>query len=164
MKRRRRKWSLLWPARFVALWEGLLLKAYLDTITAPPVWTIGAGWTGKIRDPQTGELRPIQPGDRISKRYAMKLLAKGLRQASRDIAKWVDVPLTVRQRMALLSLYYNIGPGAFADSTVLRRLNEGDYRGAANAFLMWRFAGGVEVEGLLIRRRAERRMFLSKSN
>ena len=159
----KKRWSLLWPARFVARWEGLLLKAYLDTIASPPVWTIGAGWTGLIRDKVTGELRQIREGDRIGHRYAMRLLGKGLAAASRDIRRLVKVPLTVRQRMALMSLYYNIGPGAFASSTLVRELNKGNYRKAGNQFLQWKYAGGVEIEGLLNRRRSERRMFLSKT-
>lgn len=159
---KRRRWSNLWPARFIGRWEGLLLKAYLDTIASPPVWTIGYGWTGKIRDRKTGKLRPIRQGDRISKTYAARLLARGLKAALRDVNQLVKVPITVRQRMALMSLWWNIGPGAFADSTLLRRLNRRDYQGAANEFLKWKYAGGVEIEGLLNRRRAERRMFLSK--
>lgn len=159
---KRRRWSNLWPAKFIGRWEGLLLKAYLDTIASRPRWTIGYGWTGKIRDRKTGKLRPIRAGDRISPAYAARLLARGLRAALRDINLLVDVPITVRQRMALMSLWWNIGPGAFADSTLIRKLNQGNYRGAANEFLKWKYAGGVEIGGLLNRRRAERRMFLSK--
>lgn len=162
MKRRRRRWSNLWPARFIGRWEGLLLKAYLDTIASPPVWTIGYGWTGKIRDKATGKLRPIRAGDRISPAYAARLLSRGLKEALRDVNLLVNVPITVRQRMALMSLWWNIGPHAFATSTLLRKLNQRDYQGAANEFLRWKLAGGVEIEGLLNRRRAERRMFLSK--
>lgn len=157
------KWSNLWPARFIGRWEGLLLKAYLDTIASPPVWTVGYGWTGKIRDRKTGKLRPIRAGDRISATYAARLLSRGLKAALRDINHSVNVPITIRQRMALMSLWWNIGPTAFATSSLLYKLNDGDYRAAADQFLRWRFAGGVEIEGLLNRRRAERRMFLSGS-
>lgn len=159
---KRRRWSNLWPAKFIGRWEGLLLKAYLDTIASPPVWTIGYGWTGKIRDKVTGKLRPIREGDRISPAYAARLLSRGLKAALRDVNHLVDVPITVRQRMALMSLWWNIGPGAFASSTLLRVLNEGRYRDAADQFLRWNKAGGVEIEGLTNRRRSERRMFLSK--
>jgi GH24 family phage-related lysozyme (muramidase) len=159
---KRKRWSNLWPARFIGRWEGLLLRAYLDTIASPPVWTIGYGWTGKIRDPKTGKLRLIRQGDKISATYAARLLSRGLRTALRDINLLVKVPITVRQRMALMSLWWNIGPHAFATSTLLRKLNKRDYRGAADEFPKWKRAGGVTVEGLLNRRRSERRMFLSK--
>jgi lysozyme len=60
-----------------------------------------------------------------------------------------------------VSLAYNIGPGAFARSTALRRFNEGDIQGAADAMLMWNKAGGKVLRGLQRRRDAERRLFLS---
>lgn len=156
----KRRWSLLWAARYVARWEGFLAEAYLDTIASPAVLTVGYGWTGPIR--KGGKTRPIRTGDKISRLYALRLLGKGLSAASRDIVRLVKVPLTVRQRMALMSLYYNIGGGAFAESTLLKLLNRGKYRQAADEFLRWNHAGGVEVYGLTRRRRAERKMFLSK--
>jgi GH24 family phage-related lysozyme (muramidase) len=99
---RRRKWSNLWPAKFIGRWEGLLLEAYLDTIAVPPRWTIGFGWTGMIRDKVTGKLRALRAGDRISKRYATLLLARGIRKANRELSRWLEVPVTARQRIALL--------------------------------------------------------------
>lgn len=69
------------------------------------------------------------------------------------------------QEAAMLSLAYNIGLGAFAGSSLLRRFNAGDIAGAANAFLLWDKAkiGGrlVEVAGLTARRKAEHDLFLS---
>lgn len=159
---KRRRWSNLWPAKFIGFWEGLLLEAYLDTIASPPVWTIGFGWTGKIRDKATGKLRPIRAGDRISKRYATRLLARGIKGANRELSRWLEVPVTVRQRMALLSLMWNIGPNGLRTSTLLRMLNEGRYHDAADQFLRWNTNGVEVIEGLTNRRRAERRMFLSK--
>lgn len=154
-----RRWSLSWPARFTAKWEGIVLTAYLDTIASPPVYTIGAGHTGLIRDPKTGRLRPIRAGDRISYRYAMRLLAQDLRHSARAVNRAVKVPITVRQRMALISLAFNVGTSAFAGSTLVRKLNSRNYKGAANEFLKWKYAGGVAIPGLLNRRRAERWMF-----
>lgn len=67
---------------------------------------------------------------------------------------------------AMISLAYNIGVGErgggpdFADSTVLRKFLAGDRTGAADAFAMWRFAGGRELPGLVTRRMAERLTFL----
>ncbi|ELI8281136.1 glycoside hydrolase family protein, partial [Yersinia enterocolitica] len=60
----------------------------------------------------------------------------------------------------LCSLIFNIGPTAFANSTVLKRLNDGDYQGAADAFLMWKKAGN-NPDILLPRRQRERALFLS---
>lgn len=70
---------------------------------------------------------------------------------------------------ALVSLAYNIGVGEaggapdFADSSVRRRLLAGDRAGGADAFLMWRYAGGRELPGLVARRKAERALFLTPS-
>jgi len=143
-------WKLAWAARFVAKWEGLLLTSYLDTIASPPVWTIGYGHTG----PDVG------PGQKISKARALVLLTRDLRTAARAVARDVSVPLTTRQRIALISIYFNVGAGAMGASTLVRKLNAKDYHGAADEFLQWDHAGGVVVQGLLNRRRAERWMFL----
>lgn len=77
------------------------------------------------------------------------------------------VALNDHELGALVSLAYNIGVGEpgggpdFADSTVRRKLIAGDRAAAAEAFLMWRFAGGRELAGLAARRRAEREVFLT---
>ena len=93
---------------------------------------------------------------------AAALLSQDLRPREQVVADLVDVPLTQSQFDALVSLVYNIGERAFANSTVLRRLNAGDYRGAADAFLMWNKAGSPPrpLEGLTRRRKAERARFL----
>lgn len=64
------------------------------------------------------------------------------------------------QLIAAVSLSYNIGPAAYARSTVARRFSAGDWRGACNAFLSWNRAGGRVVPGLTRRRESERRICL----
>lgn len=64
------------------------------------------------------------------------------------------------QLAAAASLSYNIGPAAYSRSTVAKRFSAGNWKAACDAFLMWRFAGGKEVPGLLNRRRAERKLCL----
>ena len=77
----------------------------------------------------------------------------------------VRVTLTEEQRAALISLTFNIGSGGFLSSTVLRRLNAGNYEGAADAFLMWNkiTRNGVKErdQGLVNRRERERLLFLT---
>lgn len=73
----------------------------------------------------------------------------------------IDVPLTKNQLDALVSLCYNIGVGAIAKSTLVRKLNAGDINGAANEFLKWNKANGRILSGLTRRRIAERKLFLS---
>lgn len=65
------------------------------------------------------------------------------------------------QLAAAISLTYNIGEAAFAQSSVARRFNAGDWRGGCDAFLMWNRAGGKVVKGLDNRRRDERRLCLT---
>lgn len=148
----KRRWRLLWAARFVAKWEGFLPNAYLDTIADPPVWTIGYGHAG----------RDVRAGMRWSRAKALRVLARDIRTSARAVNRYIKVPLTVRQRMALISLVFNCGPGAVDGSTLQRELNRRHYRKAANCFLDWCHAGGVVVQGLLNRRRDERQMFLSR--
>ena len=81
-------------------------------------------------------------------------------------ALFPSTPLSDAQLGAMTSLAYNIGVGEiggaadFADSSVRRRLIAGDIQGAADAFRMWRFAGGRALPGLIARREAERAVFL----
>lgn len=145
-------------AKFIAKWEGYLPYAYLDTIASPAVWTIGYGWTGKIK--RGGVWRSIRSGDRMPQKEAQAYLAREVRKFAREVNRLIKVPVSRRQRMACISLAYNTGIGAFASSTLLRKLNARDYVGAANEFPKWSYAGGVQVQGLLNRRREERWMFV----
>ncbi|HHP2614034.1 TPA: lysozyme, partial [Enterobacter roggenkampii] len=56
---------------------------------------------------------------------------------------------------------YNLGSRSLSTSTLLRKLNAGDYAGAADEFLRWNKAGGKVLNGLTRRREAERALFLS---
>ncbi len=73
-------------------------------------------------------------------------------------------PVMQNQFDALVSLAFNISPGQFRDSDILRNLNGGDFLAAANAFDVWRKArihGRVMVVDALVRRRAaEKALFL----
>lgn len=96
---------------------------------------------------------------------------KLLRQVAQEVCDKVmrligDKPVRDGELGAMVSLSYNIGVGErggapdFADSTVLRKFLAGDRTAAADAFAMWRFAGGKELKGLVNRRMAERLTFL----
>jgi lysozyme len=145
----KRRWSLLWAARFVARWEGFIPTAYLDTIANPPVFTIGYGHTHNVR-----------PGQVVTEAEARKLLAADLRDAVRAVTTKVKVKLTVRQRIAVISAVFNIGPGLLEGTHFIEALNAKRYTEAANRLLEWDHAGGVVVEGLRNRREAERWLFL----
>ena len=126
--------------------EALRLTAYLPTKN--DVWTIGYGHTKGVKE-----------GMVITEAQAEKFLREDIAWVEDVIDSTVKVPLTQNQRDALGSLIFNIGGTAFANSTVLRKLNEKDYKGAADAFLMWCKQKGVVLKGLVRRREQERKLF-----
>jgi len=139
--------------------EGLMLRAYRDT---RGILTIGYGTTAAA---DVGIVPQI--GMTITKEQADLYLLRAARKFAERIGPAITRAMTVNEEAALLSLAYNIGPGAFLGSTVLRKFNAGDKRGAADAMLSWckETKGGVKVTnaGLLRRRQAERAIFLGEA-
>jgi len=141
-------------AALIAKFEGLELEAYKDSAG---IWTIGYGNT---RNPYTG--LPIKQGDKITKKEALDWLRITTTAVEADVKRLVKVPINTNQRLALASLVFNIGAGAFARSTLLRLLNSGAEKSAIAAqFLRWNKVNGKEVKGLTNRRKAEAELFLS---
>lgn len=118
------------------------------------VWTIGFGHTGTV------DGKPITEGMTITAEKAEELLRGDLRRFEKGVLERVKVPLTQSQFDSITSLAFNIGLGAFGDSTVLKRLNAMDYSGAARAFGLWVKAKGMILEGLVRRRVAEIVLFM----
>ncbi|WP_312669742.1 lysozyme [Stutzerimonas nitrititolerans] len=125
--------------------EGLRLAAYDDGVG---VQTIGYGHTAGVK-----------AGMAITAEQAVQFLREDLHSAESDIDRLVTVHLCQHQFDALASLVFNIGGTAFRDSTLLRKLNAGDYAGAAIQFDRWVHGGGKILPGLVKRRAAERAMF-----
>ncbi|MEM0704456.1 lysozyme [Enterobacter quasihormaechei] len=132
--------------------EGCKLSAYQDSVG---VWTIGYGWTQPV------DGKPIRAGMTIKQETAERLLKTGLVSYESDVSRLVKVGLTQGQFDALVSFTYNLGARSLSTSTLLRKLNAGDYAGAADEFLRWNKAGGKVLNGLIRRREAERALFLS---
>jgi lysozyme len=126
--------------------EGLRLEAYK---CPADVWTIGYGHTNKVK-----------PGDAITEGEADILLALDVQEAERAVSSYVDVDINQNQFDALVSFVYNLGAGNFKSSTLLKKLNQGDYLGAANEFQRWNKAGGKVLRGLVRRREAEANLFI----
>ena len=82
-----------------------------------------------------------------------------MEDAGAGVKAAVSVEMTQAEYSALVSLAYNLGTGAFAGTRVVERLNAGDRKGAADAFLFYDNAGGAEHEGLKARRARERLLF-----
>ena len=131
--------------------EGLRLKAYDDGVG---VWTIGFGTTkypNGIR---------VKKGDTCTLDQAKAYMQNDLKSFEQTVNNTVKVPLNQNQFDALVSLAYNIGSTAFKNSTLVKRLNEGNYNAAANQFNVWVNAGGKRMQGLVNRRAAEKTLFL----
>ena len=127
--------------------EGCRLKAYK---CPRGVWTIGYGHTNNVR-----------PDDVITQDEAEELLKRDLKVHEDNVKRVVKIALTQNQFDALVSFEYNVGYGAFANSTLLKLLNAGNYNGASKQFERWVYAGDRVLEGLVKRRKAERELFLS---
>ncbi|MBW4189329.1 lysozyme [Enterobacter kobei] len=132
--------------------EGCKLTAYQDSVG---VWTIGYGWTQPV------DGKPIRAGMTIKQETAERLLKTGLVSYESDVSRLVKVGLTQGKFDALVSFTYNLGARSLSTSTLLRKLNAGDYAGASDEFLRWNKAGGKVLNGLTRRREAERALFLS---
>jgi lysozyme len=128
--------------------EGCSLNAYQDQVG---VWTIGYGHTGS----------DVKPGMTITSAQAQALLALDVKSAAACVNNVVAVQLTQEEFDALVDFVFNLGAGAFRNSTMLRELNTGDFTSAAAQFDLWDRAGGAVVAGLLRRREAEADLFES---
>lgn len=95
----------------------------------------------------------------VTPERAEQILRADLDVAEASIRRLVRVPLTQGQFDALVSFVFNLGAGNLSTSTLLRKLNGGDYTGAAEEFPRWRLAAGKELPGLVVRRADERRRF-----
>lgn len=130
--------------------EGLRLEAYDDGVG---VITIGYG---AIKYPNGVR---VKRGDKITLAQAEEYLKNDLKCAIETVNKVIKVPVTQNQFDAMVSLTYNIGATAFTSSTLARKLNNKDYKGAAEQFLVWNKAGGKVMNGLVRRRQAEKKLF-----
>ena len=126
--------------------EGVRLKAYR---CPADVWTIGVGHTSAAGPPV------VKAGMEITNAQAMKILANDLVKFEDGVDSAVKVPLKQNQFDALVSFAFNVGLGALAKSTLLRKLNAGQYDAVPAELMKWTKAGGKELPGLVRRRRAE---------
>ena len=131
--------------------EGCRLTAYRDIVG---VLTVGYGHTGS----------DVVEGMTITQDQADQMLRYDCQFSEMAVKRLVAVELNQEQYDALVDFVFNCGVGAFQKSTLLRRLNRGDYDGAAEEFPKWNQAGGVVVQGLVKRRRAEQQLFTNHLN
>lgn len=125
--------------------EGLRLDAYQDVVG---VWTNGYGNTHNVI-----------PHSTITQQQAESDLLSNIASSEHFVNTVVKVPLTQNQFDALVDFVFNLGTGNFQSSTLLKKINEGDFAGAALEFPKWNLAGGRVVAGLVKRRAVEASLF-----
>lgn len=143
--------------RKLTQWEGVVLFAYDDF--DPPArrrkikrgdkvngtLTIGIGHTGT----------DVHPGMEITEEEARELLRRDLQSFETAVNRAVKVPLSQNQFDALVSFAFNVGVGNFRSSTLLKKLNTGDYASVPKELMKWTKSKGKEMKGLVNRRSAE---------
>jgi GH24 family phage-related lysozyme (muramidase) len=128
--------------------EGLRLVRYGDATGLP---TIGYGHL----------IKPDENFMHISEEQALELLQTDLQIAGAAVERLIKVQLDDNEFTALIDFVYNLGAGVLQASTLKAKLNRGDYRGAANQFKRWVYAGATKLPGLIKRRETEAELFLS---
>jgi lysozyme len=131
----------------IAVHEGYRGEAYRPVPGDVP--TIGFGTTDGVK-----------PGDRIEPVQALVRKLQDVQRFEGALRQCVRVPLHQHEYDAYLSLAYNIGPNAFCTSTLVRRLNAGEYAAACAEILRWDKFQGQPLRGLTLRRQQEHRQCL----
>jgi lysozyme len=138
--------------------EGFSSVWYPDPALGWKVPTVMYGHTDSAGEPKYKDTKDMF----FTKQEAKETLIRDLEKYESSLKILVKVPLNENQYGALVSLIYNIGEEKFSNSTLLKKLNNGDYDGASEEFEKWHFSGGKIVEGLCNRREAEYQMFISE--
>lgn len=130
----------------IATHEGYRGEAYKDAVG---VTTIGYG-----------ETKGVKIGDKTTPERALVQLLTSTEKHADAIRSCIKVPLYQHEFDAYVSLSYQIGAGAFCRSTLIKKLNKGDYIGACNELDKWVYAGGKKLPGIVKRRQKEKEMCL----
>jgi lysozyme len=141
-------------AAFIGHFEGFRAEMYNDPVGHA---TIGFGHLvhhGPINGSEPAEFKRA-----ITRERALELLQQDASSAAGQISRSVKVKLTQTQADALISFAFNVGNGAFQESTLLRLLNQGDYDSVPAQLNRWTKASGKTLPGLVTRRKAEGALF-----
>lgn len=119
--------------------EGLRLTAYLDPVGIP---TIARGHTGP----------EVKLGMTVTREQADALLFEDIYKHGQGVKKCVRVPMTQEEFDALNDFAFNVGVNAACKSSLVKKLNAGDYEGYCNGYSAWVYARGKKLKGLVTRR------------
>jgi GH24 family phage-related lysozyme (muramidase) len=129
--------------------EGVRLTAY-KAVSTEKHWTIGYGHYGP----------DVKQNMKITQAQADAYLKSDVARFEKAVNNNVKVPINQNQFDALVSFTYNCGEGALQRSDLLKLLNQGKYKEAANQFDLWNKSGGKVLAGLVKRRAKEKELFL----
>lgn len=125
--------------------EGTRRTAYPDPGTRGAPWTICRGHTGP----------EVHPGLSVSADQCDLWFAQDVGAAEQAVQRLVRVPLKQGEYDSLVSFVFNLGPTRLRDSTLLRYTNARRYADACNQYPLWKYANGMVLEGLVVRRTKE---------
>jgi lysozyme len=134
-------------------YEALIKRTYPDPAPGGPV----TGCVGATRDANG---QPFRLGRTFTDHECLELLARDLIAHGVQVDRCITREIPNEVRAAVTSFAFNVGVGAACGSTLMRKLNAGDLRGACNELDRWVFAGGQRLRGLERRRAAEKAMCL----
>ena len=135
----------------IAAFEGYKSEAYIPVKGDVP--TIGFGST-----------KGVKMGDKITPERALqRLLDEVDSEYAQGVRRCVKVPLAQYEFASIVSFTYNVGVNAFCNSTLVKKLNAGDYKGACNEMTKWVYVKGKKVNGLVKRREEERNICLGNT-
>lgn len=129
----------------IVFYEGEKLNSYRDT---GGIWTIGVGHTSDAKF-------TVKKDQTITREFSRELLRHDLKEAENFVNTLVKVPLNENQYGALVSFTFNLGGGSLKISTLLKKLNAGNYKAIPSELNKWVFDDGVKLAGLVKRRKAE---------
>ncbi len=147
--------AVAFTASLIAGFEGYRSYVYLDPVKVPTVCF------GATRDSRGNPFNPSQVGQAIPGHECEKLLFRDVFEFQDAVLNNVKVPLTDNQLTALTSFTYNVGEANLKSSTLLKKLNAGDYEGACKELPRWVYAKGIKLPGLVKRRQAEMELCLT---
>lgn len=140
--------------------EGVRFCAYKDQIG---LLTIGVGHLLTKSELSSGKIHlngvAVQWGHGLTPEQVDELLAQDLMRFEAAVAQGVKVDLHQNQFDALVSFAFNVGEGAFRNSTLLKMLNRGEYAAVPAQMRRWVYAGGRKLKGLAKRREQEIKMW-----
>lgn len=148
---------------FVIEREGMRQTMYRDSVGLP---TIGVGHLLTKPELASGVIQiagtAVEWKNGLTDRQVKKLLVSDLAWVETAINGLVSVELTQYQFDALASFVFNVGAPNFKKSTLLRKLNNGDYEAVPSELKRWNKAGGRVSNGLVNRRELETKLWLGE--